>query len=151
MSRLVTAKTLCRGRNRTHFSHAEHVLSLDKQHYTDLIFKRWHRNLSADTLAIAQSIYARFKDEMYVDPVDLVFEALRSQDSQRIVNLISRFYERLVLDGLREDSAWQYCVTMRGFFKANRISLRRMRRPQAPVPLGTIFKSPEPSPPMILG
>jgi hypothetical protein len=80
---------------------------------------------------------------MGVSALDLLFEARKEQDTQRIVNVMERFYSRMVTRGLCETSAWQYCVVMREFYKKNRMQLPRMRKPEVPVALEAVL-NPEP-------
>ena len=79
---------------------------------------------------------------MLADPIELLFEARRSQDTAMIESALSRFYFRCLARGVSESSAWQYVIILRGFFKANRVPLPIAgKKPVAPVPLQALFDS----------
>lgn len=64
---------------------------------------------------------------MLLDPFQLLLEARRTQESRFIDSALDRFYNRLVLRGLLETSARQYCTMMASYFKANRVPLQRRK------------------------
>ena len=94
----------------------------------------WQRHLAAKTWPSAQTIFNYFKSEMAMDPYQMLLESRRTQDIDSILNALNRFYDRCINQrGLSPDSAKEYCILMRSFFTANRITLPRNRKYLVPL------------------
>lgn len=119
-----------------HFSTEDKTL--DRQFYVNLALNNWLNRHSEKAQASLVSVFTKFKDELQLDPYELLFEARRIQSVDRIISALSRFYSRLIALGLTEESAKQYCIVVRGFFLANRIALPKERRIAA-TPIAFIF------------
>ena len=99
-----------------------------RQFYVDLALKAW---LNSDkrkgkvrlTQKSLMTTFQRFKDELNLDPVQLLFDARRTQNPTPILKVLDLFETRLIEKGLKQSTARQYVANMRGFFSANRFPL----------------------------
>src|SRR3972149_3412604 len=110
---------------------------LNQQDYVEPTKHRWLDTLGPRRLKTGTRILEMFTVEI-CDPVELIFEARRIQDSGHIQNALTRFYQHLVTRGLSEETAWEYVTIIHSLFSANRIPLAKMRRPE----LSTSISSP---------
>jgi len=120
------------------------LANLDRQQFVQLAIDLWKKHLSKKTWRDAQTVFRCFKQETNLDLVELLFQARRTQNTQAIENALNAFYMSLVARGLTPDSAWQYCIVLRGFFKANRLPLPVQMKAKAmsAVPIQTLFPNP---------
>lgn len=100
---------------------------LDKQHYANLAMDTWLGNLQSTTQPGALIAFQQFKDELHVDPVEMMFESRRTQETRFVEEALERFHTRLVLRGLSDGSAKTYCNLLRNFFVVNRIPIKKRR------------------------
>ena len=77
--------------------------------------------------------FQRFKDELNLDPVQLLFDARQTQNPTPILEALDLFETRIIEKGLKPSTASQYVANMRGFYTANRfpLSSRAQRRYQS--------------------
>jgi hypothetical protein len=111
---------------------------LDPQPYRELAMSMWLKDLGPYSKTASETAWIAFKRMMpELDPVDLLWEARRTQDTQRIQSVMIRFYDRCLARGLEESTSWEYTKRMRLFFTRNRIPLplRLKRKPVPTVPL----------------
>lgn len=116
--------------------------TLEIQRFAVLAKTQWLNKLSPRNRTTAESIYNQFAEEMLLDPFELVWQARKAQDVDKILSALKRFYDRCLARGLTESSAWQYQVIMKGYFIANRIGLpSHIKKPNPRVALGGLFSS----------
>jgi uncharacterized short protein YbdD (DUF466 family) len=101
--------------------------------------ERWTSNLDPDTRQIDLLIYRRFKNMVGLDPFDLLVESRKDQNGDRIVSCLRRFHEALILSGYNESTADQYYNMMHSYFVKNRVPLRKVEKPRAPVLIANLF------------
>jgi len=96
------------------------------QDYVKQASARWKRRYTCpESLTIASIVYRKFQEVMQLDPVALLIEAHKNQTAAEVDKVLIEYYERLIEQGYKASSAYQMLHTMRSFFDANLVIVKR--------------------------